>query len=41
MFDWMWSKLSQATIESLKSQDMVKILKQSGHDFSGKCLCGR
>ena len=41
MFDWMWSKLSQATIGSLKSQDMVKILKQSGHDFSGKCLCGR
>ena len=27
MFDWMWSKLSQATIRSLKSQDMVKILK--------------
>ena len=44
MFDWVWSKLSQAatvTIGSLKSQDTIKILKQSGHDFSGKCLCGR
>ena len=43
MFDWMWSKLSQATVPigSLKSQDMIKNLKQSGHDFSGKCLCCR
>ena len=43
MFDWVWSKLSQATVTigSLKSQDMIKIRKQSGHDFSGKRLCGR
>ena len=43
MFDWVWSKLSQATVTigSLKSQDMIKILKQSGHDVSGKYLCGR
>ena len=43
MFDWVWSKLSQVTVTvgSLKSQDMIKILKQSGHDFSGKHLCGR
>ena len=43
MFDWVWSKLSQATVTigSLKSQDTIKILKQSGHDFSGKRLCGR
>ena len=43
MFDWVWSKLSQATVTigSLKSQDMIKIPKQSGHDFSGKYLCGR
>ena len=36
MFDWVWSKLSQATVTigSLKSQDMIKILKQSGHYFS-------
>ena len=42
MFDWVWSKLSQATVTigSLKSQDMIKILKQSGHDFSGKRLYG-
>ena len=41
MFDWVWSKWSQATVTigSLKSQDMIKILKQSGHDFSGKRLC--
>ena len=41
-FDWVWSQLSQATatIEYLKSQDMIKILKQSGHDFPGKRLCG-
>ena len=24
---------------SLNSQDIIKILKQSGHDFSSKCLC--
>ena len=24
---------------SLNSQDMIKILKNSGHDFSGKRLC--
>ena len=24
---------------SLNSQDMIKILKQPGHDFSGKRLC--
>ena len=43
MFDWVWSKLSQAavTIGSLKSQDMIKILKQSGRGSSGKRLCGR
>ena len=28
------------TTGSLKSQDMIKILKQSGHDFSGKRLYG-
>ena len=43
IFDWVWSKLSQATVTigSFKGQDMIKILKQSGHDFSGKRLCGR
>ena len=43
MFDWMQSKLSKATVTigSLKCQDMIKILKQSGRDFSGKRLCGR
>ena len=42
MFDWEWSKLTQATVTIAfsKSQDMVKILKQSGHDFPGKRLCG-
>ena len=32
IFDWVWSKLSQTTvtIRSLKSQDMIKILKQRG-----------
>ena len=42
MFDWMWSKLTQTTgtIAYLKSQDMIKILKQSAHDFPGKRLCG-
>ena len=56
LFDWAWSKLSQATaaIESLNSQNMisfmittgslssqcmVRILKQSRHDFSSKHLC--
>ena len=36
MFGWVWSKFSQVivTIGSLKSQDMIKILKQSGHYFS-------
>ena len=24
---------------SLNNQGMIRILKQSGHDFSGKCLC--
>ena len=40
MFDWVWSKLSQATvtIAYLKSQDTIKILKQSGNDFPGKLL---
>ena len=35
MFDWVCSKLSQAavTIGSLKSQDMIKILKQSGNVY--------
>ena len=35
MFDWVWSKQNQVTITigSLKSQDMIKILKQSGHYF--------
>ena len=34
----MWSKLSQATVTigCLSSQDMIKILKQSEHDLSGK-----
>ena len=43
MFDWVWSKLSRATVTtgSLKSQDMIKILKWSGHDFSDKRLCNR
>ena len=43
MFDWVWSKLSHATVTngSLKSQDMIKILKQPGRDLSGKRLCGR
>ena len=43
MFDWMQSKLSKTTVTfgSLKSQDMIKILKQSGRDSSGKRLCGR
>ena len=50
LFDWAWSKLSQAlnsqdmisfmiTTGSLHSQDMIRILKQSRHDFSGKDLC--
>ena len=56
LFDWVWSKLSQTTVNigylsrqdmisfviatgSLNSQDMIKILKQPGHDFSGKRLC--
>ena len=36
MLDWVWSKLSQVTVSigSLKIQDMIKILKQSGHYFS-------
>ena len=40
MFDRVWSKLSQATvtIAYLKSQDTIKILKQSGNDFPGKLL---
>ena len=40
---YVWSKLSQATVTigSLKSQQMIKIFKQSGHDFSGKRFCGR
>ena len=34
-------KLCQATVTigSLKSQDMINMLKQSGHDFPGKHLC--
>ena len=56
LFDWAWSKLSQATVTtgslnsqdiisfmittgSLNSQYMIRILKQSRHDFSGKHLC--
>ena len=56
LFDWVWSKMSQATVTTgslrsqhmisfmittrfLNSQDMVRILKLSGHDFSGKHLC--
>ena len=37
----MLSKFSQTTVTtgSLNSQDMIKVLKQSGHDFSGKPLC--
>ena len=33
--------MSQDTVTtgSLNSQDMVRILKQSRHDFSGKHLC--
>ena len=39
--NWVWSKLSQATVTigPLKSQDMIKTLKQSQYYFSGKCLC--
>ena len=42
MFDWVWSKLSQTTvaIAYLKSQDIIKILKKSGHDFPAERLCG-
>ena len=56
LFDWMWSKSSQVTVNirylnsrgmiscmittgSLSSQDMIRILKQLGHDFSVKRLC--
>ena len=41
LFDWAQSKLSQVTvtIESLNRQGKVRILKQSGYDFSGKHLC--
>ena len=41
LFDWSLLKLSQATVTigSLNSQDMIRILKQSRHDFSGKHLC--
>ena len=41
LFDWAWSKLSQAIviIGSLNSWDMIRILKQSRHDFLGKHLC--
>ena len=35
---WNWAR-SLATIGSLNSQDMIRILKQSRHDFSGKNLC--
>ena len=37
VFDCVWSKLSQftVTIGSSNNQDMIKILKQSVHDFSG------
>ena len=40
MFEWVWSKLSQITVTtgSLKSQNMIKILKEPGHDFPGKRL---
>ena len=43
LFNQVWSKLSQATVTigSLKIQDIIKIFKQSGDDFSGKHLCGR
>ena len=42
MFDWAWSKLRQTTvtIAYVKRQDMIKILKWSGHDFPVKRLCG-
>ena len=42
MLDWILSKVSQVTVtnESSKIQDMIKILKQSGENFSGKFLCG-
>ena len=38
MFHCVWSKLRQftVTIGSSNSQHMIKILKQSGHDFSGE-----
>ena len=48
LFDWAWSKLSQPTVTivssmittgSLNSQDMIRIFKQSRHDFSVKHLC--
>ena len=43
MFHWVRLKLSQATVTivSFKHQDMIKILKESGHALSGKRLCGR
>ena len=41
LFDRVWLKSSQATVNigSLNTQDMFRILKRSGHDFSGKRLC--
>ena len=40
LFDWPWSNWARPLlIGSLNSQDMVRILKQWRHDFSGKQLC--
>ena len=41
LFDWAWSSWARPLlIGSLNSQDMIRILKQWRHDFSGKHLCG-
>ena len=42
LLDWAWSELSQGTVTigSLNSQDMIRFLKQSRHDLSGKHLFG-
>ena len=41
LFDWAWSKLLQVTVTigPLNSHDIIRILKQSGHVFSGKRFC--
>ena len=40
LFDWGWSNWARPLlIGSLHSQDRIRILKQSRHDFSGKHSC--